>query len=136
VTVVVDASVAAKWLLAEADSELAAGLLADDLIAPVILRLECANAIVKRLRVGQLDAGEARQRIDEIGQLPVRLFETDDQTAAELALELRHPVYDCAYLALAQARSLQVVTADRRFVDAANAAGYGAHIRLLASVQT
>jgi predicted nucleic acid-binding protein len=35
-----------------------------------------------------------------------------------VAIELRHPVYDCAYLALAVATDLRVVTADQRFVRA------------------
>ena len=34
-----------------------------------------------------------------------------------LAVELSHPVYDCVYLALALQRGMQVVSADRRFVN-------------------
>jgi predicted nucleic acid-binding protein len=33
--------------------------------------------------------------------------------ALELALNLDHPVYDCFYLALAEAETAQMVTADR-----------------------
>ncbi len=36
--------------------------------------------------------------------------------ALELALELRHPVYDCVYLALAERLDRKLITADRRFL--------------------
>jgi predicted nucleic acid-binding protein len=35
--------------------------------------------------------------------------------ALAIADELRHPAYDCFYLALAQARDARLITADRRF---------------------
>jgi len=34
--------------------------------------------------------------------------------ATELSIALRHPAYDCFYLALAETRSCPVVTADER----------------------
>jgi predicted nucleic acid-binding protein len=37
--------------------------------------------------------------------------------ALEIAAELRHPAYDCFYLALAQERRAQLVTADRRLIS-------------------
>jgi len=36
--------------------------------------------------------------------------------AAAIALALDHPVYDCFYLALAEARDAPMVTADRRLL--------------------
>ena len=35
--------------------------------------------------------------------------------ALEIATALRHPAYDCFYLALAETRDAELVTADRRF---------------------
>lgn len=37
--------------------------------------------------------------------------------AAALARELDHPVYDCFYLALAEAEGAALITADRRLVE-------------------
>ena len=36
--------------------------------------------------------------------------------ALEIAAELRHPTYDCFYLALARERRAKLVTADRRLI--------------------
>jgi predicted nucleic acid-binding protein len=49
------------------------------------------------------------------------ILQTVDETpmmprALELAFELGHPVYDCAYLALAETLDQQLVTADERFL--------------------
>ena len=38
--------------------------------------------------------------------------------AVRLAIALNHPVYDCIYLALAQQVGANVVTADKRFMNA------------------
>ena len=57
-------------------------------------------------------------------------------SAARLALDLDHPVYDCFYLALALQEQHPVVTADRRFYDIVRAHPYLAdkivHVRELA----
>lgn len=36
--------------------------------------------------------------------------------AVEIAAELRHPVYDCFYLALTESEDATLVTADRRLI--------------------
>ncbi|MGH6913872.1 MAG: type II toxin-antitoxin system VapC family toxin, partial [Geminicoccales bacterium] len=36
--------------------------------------------------------------------------------AFEIAAELRHPVYDCFYLALAESQDAPLITADRRLL--------------------
>ena len=38
--------------------------------------------------------------------------------AAEIALALRHPVYDCIYLACGETENALFVTDDRRLIDA------------------
>lgn len=54
-------------------------------------------------------------------QAPVSLAESRSllNDALELAFEMRHPVYDCVYLALALQREIPLVTADNRLVAAA-----------------
>ena len=133
---VVDASVAAKWLIDEPDSELAAEFLGEDLIAPSILRLECANALIRRLRMGELSHEQTVAKVGEIAKLPVRLHAFDETGAFSLALALRHPVFDCGYLALARSQAILLVTADKQFYDKASDNGFGGHVRLMSDFHT
>ena len=57
--------------------------------------------------------------------------EPDPALALNLARELRHPAYDCFYLALAIERDLDLVTADARFVRAVSGTAYAARVRPL-----
>jgi predicted nucleic acid-binding protein len=47
--------------------------------------------------------------------------------ALRIAISLQHPVYDCFYLALAQAEDCPLVTADQRFLRAVAAYGDASH---------
>jgi predicted nucleic acid-binding protein len=125
-TLVVDASVAVKWLFEEHDSERAEALLTSaeenrlKLVAPTILAAEIANALWKRMRRGDMDRQktlEAGERFEEICPL---LLPTEDlvQRALELAIDSRHPVYDCLYVALAEELPGDLVTADERLYRA------------------
>ena len=64
--VVVDASLALKWILAEPDSAIAQRMLVDwqvngtRLVAPLLLTAEAANAVYKRVRKNELTLPEAR----------------------------------------------------------------------------
>lgn len=116
-TLVIDASVALKWVLAEPGQDAADALLDQDLIAPSLWLLEAANALWRRNLRGELSAGEAEERLSELFNAPVTSIPIEDDLsmAAALAQRLGHPVYDCLYLALAIREQTQVVTADRRF---------------------
>jgi predicted nucleic acid-binding protein len=117
VSLVIDASVALKWVLAEPGQAAADALLDEDLIAPSLWLLEAANALWRRAQRGELSADEAEERLSELFNAPVTAvpIEDDLSAAAALAQRLGHPVYDCLYLALALREQTQVVTADRRF---------------------
>jgi predicted nucleic acid-binding protein len=117
VSLVIDASVALKWVLAEPGQAAADALLDEDLIAPSLWLLEAANALWRRAQSGELSADEAGERLSELFNAPVTAvpIEDDLSAAAALAQRLGHPVYDCLYLALALREQTQVVTADRRF---------------------
>jgi predicted nucleic acid-binding protein len=119
-TIVVDASTAIRWLFKLELSDQAEALLAsgERLIAPDLVIAEIASAIWKFVRFEGVSTesaaavlSEADQHFDEL--VPAKGLK--DQ-ALSLALELRHPVYDCFYLALAQQRNCVVVTTDRRLV--------------------
>jgi predicted nucleic acid-binding protein len=115
---IVDASVAIKWLVPEEDSELATQLLLiDGLTAPELIAAEMANAIWKKQRKGEFTGvpeslGTILRALDVLEPLAPLAHR-----AAEIAIELDHPAYDCFYLALAEATGERIVTADQRLMN-------------------
>jgi predicted nucleic acid-binding protein len=51
--------------------------------------------------------------------------------ALDLAVDYRHPVYDCLYLALANELGCKVITADRRFAAAFATGAMAGKVQLL-----
>jgi predicted nucleic acid-binding protein len=119
-TIVVDASVAVKWVIPEALSDQAESLRgrADRLLAPDLLLPEAANALWKKLLRREITTREAAQAIDLLmaSGLDLRPSGPLLGRALTLAQRLRHPVYDCIYVALAQAEGATLVTADQRLL--------------------
>ncbi len=116
-TIVIDASVALKWVLPEPGQAAADALLDEDLMAPELWLLEAANALWRRVRRGEISGDEAEERLSELRNAPVGsvAIGEDIAAAARLANAIAHPVYDCLYLALAIRQNTHVVTADVRF---------------------
>ena len=133
---VVDASVAVKWLVAEDGSDLARELAAggDALHAPRLMASEIANAMWRKARLGEIGPGAAAAMIASVPEMPVRwgADETVSADALRLALTLDRPVYDCVYLALAHRIGAAVVTADRRFANALAPTAHGGAVMTLA----
>jgi predicted nucleic acid-binding protein len=121
--IVVDASVAVKWLVPEADSTAAEHLAGQPLCAPDLLLAEIVNALWAMRRRGRLAAVEATSSFARLARVSIDLVPAATLADDALALSCRldHPAYDCFYLALAIERGTHVVTADRRFVAAADA---------------
>jgi len=119
-TIVVDASVAVKWVLPEDGSDSAFALRAQSLIAPPLWLVEAANALWRYVQTARLASDEAPILLRKLSTAPVTsVSEPDDLTSAfQIAQQLRHPVYDCLYLALAIRQDTHVITADRRFLTA------------------
>lgn len=117
---VIDASVAIKWVVQDADSDLARSLERSELVAPEFLRLECLNALWRRIIKGDLKAAGMPEMLRLLDALPIQFWAIGQRLEEILRLSvlLEHPVYDCAYLALALAHDVPVITADRRFVSA------------------
>ena len=117
---IVDASVAIKWFIDEPGSEVARRLWRDepDLLAPDLLVPEVCNAAWRKVRLGESHPAQAQQIAQRLrgGVLALRPTAPLASRALELALALDHPVYDCFYLALAEADKAVLVTADRRLV--------------------
>ena len=137
---VVDASVAVKWLIAEEHSEVARELAAsgEDLHAPRLMASEIANALWRKARLGELERGEAGVMLATVPDMPVRwgADETVCADAARLALALDRPVYDCVYLALAHRIGAVLLTADRRFANALAPTEHGEAVVTLADYAT
>jgi predicted nucleic acid-binding protein len=118
-TLVVDASVALKWVLPEEDSEIAESLFdrGAALHAPAFVFVELANALWFHMRARQLDATEAAGCMRDLRGAPLKLWDGEEPlpTSLEWAHRLDHAIYDCAYLALALHLDGTYLTADRRF---------------------
>lgn len=116
---VIDTSVAIKWIIDEEDSDKADLLQGTDMAAPALLRIEAGN-VLRTLTARQAISEEKAVDLFALLQTaPVVIFDHDEileRRALELAFALRHPVYDCVYLALAERMSRSLVTADRRFL--------------------
>ncbi len=123
-SIVIDASVALKWVLNEPGSEAAEALLDEDLIAPSLWLIEAANVLWRLSRRGEISAEGAAARLEQLYNAPVATgaLEDDLSAAADLANTLGHPVYDCLYLAMAIREKTYVVTADRQFHTAVDQA--------------
>ena len=134
-TVIVDVSVAIKWVVDEAGSLAARRLVAEEqLSAPDLMFVECANVLRTKVRRGELAPILAREALRVIDAAPIRSIPGRPHVAAAqaIALELDRSVYDCLYLAIAIAEYAVMVTADARFAIAVQAHPvYAGHLKTL-----
>jgi predicted nucleic acid-binding protein len=119
---VVDASVAVKWVVAEEHSDAAARLLDPDftLSAPAHWLAEAATGLWAACRRGELSEQQANERTQLLIGAPVAVIQLEGLVTAAMALSLRlHlTVYDTLYIALAEQQAAILVTADRRLMQA------------------
>jgi predicted nucleic acid-binding protein len=114
-TVVIDASIAVKWVVEEDGTPQALVFRRRaKLIAPELLVAECANILWKKVRKRELSNDEAVLAARLLQAAEIELLPTRSllETATRIAIELDHPAYDCLYIALAVANGCQLVTAD------------------------
>ena len=118
--IVVDASVlVAALTAADRNGTWAADQLADEsLAAPASAPFEVAN-VLRRLEItGDIDRTAAALALEDLLDLPIDLFPFE--VLARPLWRLRHNVtaYDGAYVALAEALGVPLVTLDRRLARA------------------
>lgn len=88
------------------------------LLAPDIFLPEIANGLASAERQGRIKTGESGLLlVDIVRTAPViRSSQPLLLRAMALAIATRRAVYDCIYLALAEAEGCELVTADVQFV--------------------
>jgi len=125
-SLIVDASVAVKWVAEEPGSAAARALLSggDRLFGPELLLAEVGNALRKKLARSIIPREQAARGAQIVERAFDKLFPMRPLVfdAIGLALELNHPVSDCVYLALAARERLPLVTADDGLLAAAQRA--------------
>ena len=131
-SIVIDASIALKWVIPEPGSEAAGELRSQHLIAPTLWIAEAANALWRLVRRGEVTPDQAFRRYAELADAPVAPIALEPHVGAafNLATRIKQPIYDCLYLAVALHHDTHVVTADRRFAAAVRGP-YPNRVRLL-----
>lgn len=117
---VVDASVAVKWLVPEADSEQARRVYSDwkqglvQLLAPSLLVAEVANVLWKKAKTNELHSAHAAGLFRDFKLLNLSLVPIEGLVlhALDFSFIYKHPVYDCIYVALALRERCPLLTAD------------------------
>lgn len=123
--VIVDASLAIKWVLRESDSDTARALLKEwakagkEITAPALFTYEITNIIYRRIERRLLTYEEAMQALANMFSIGILLdfshFESVSTQAMVLAHRFHTPAtYDAHYLALAAHRNCECWTADTR----------------------
>jgi len=126
--VIVDTSIAIKWIIEETDSEKAIALLAQWVIgktvilAPVLLAYELTNVLHQRIRRGEANQEEAEQLLIYLLLNLVKLDTSYDYAQSVRALQLAQQfllsaTYDAHYLALAEREQCEYWTADTRLLN-------------------
>lgn len=127
--IIVDASVAVQWIAEEDTSALSETLLErSDLSAPELLVIEVANALRRKIFVGDISMEQAKAGLRFIREKVATIDLSNEvlDRSLELAEAMYHPVYDCIYLALAQQQGARLVTYDQELIERTRGQGLGA----------
>jgi len=136
---VVDASVALKWFVQENLSDAAEDLLRSsaDLSAPDLLVIEMSNVAWKKAVRREITIAQAKLIAIAIQHGGPRLYPSRmfSERALEIGLALRHPVYDCLYLACAEGIEALLITADARLCRAVERTAFAARVQPLGELR-
>ncbi|MDT8316254.1 type II toxin-antitoxin system VapC family toxin [Roseomonas mucosa] len=116
---VVDASIAAKWVIAEEHSEKAATLLGYDVLyAPDHWQAEAVNVIWSKVQFGDLTVEEAEPRVGLLLRAPIVTMPIASLMKHAFTISVGNSVtiYDSLYIAMARHHDVPFVTADARLL--------------------
>jgi predicted nucleic acid-binding protein len=127
--VVVDTSIAIKWIVTVADSNMARALLAEwtskgvNIFAPALLVYEATNSLYKYIRAGQISLEDAASGLKKVIFPLVTLDHSQEPSFSlrtiELSAQFNLPAtYDAYYLAFAEQKECDLWTADKRLYKA------------------
>ena len=128
-SVVIDASLAIKWLIEEIDSDIAHAALQHWVeqdtarIAPYLLPFEVANVLHRRVVRQELGLEDSARMIARLRESKLELHQPQGLHVRALQLASRlsqGAAYDAHYLALAESVGCELWTADERFYRAAS----------------
>ncbi len=123
--VVVDANLAIKWVVNEADSGIALALLNEwnikgiMMIAPALFAYEVTNVLYQNLRKGKINLDQAKKVLIEVLSIGIELDFSNNSVLSRLAFDLASQfnllaTYDPYYVALAERENCEFWTADAR----------------------
>ncbi|UWM82961.1 type II toxin-antitoxin system VapC family toxin [Rhizobium sp. SRDI969] len=123
---VVDASVAAAWLLVDEESRTAEEALSfletEDALVPDLFWHEIRNILLTAERRKRISNEDVLACLMRLTSLPLRTVSSEDHLPIlRLAGKYQLSVYDAAYLALAVAENVSLATLDARLERAASA---------------
>ncbi|NNU45754.1 type II toxin-antitoxin system VapC family toxin [Rhizobium sp. WYCCWR 11279] len=123
---VVDASVAAAWLLADEESRTAEEALSfletEDALVPDLFWHEIRNILLTAERRKRISNEDVLACLMRLTSLPLRTVASDDHLPIlRLAGKYQLSAYDAAYLALAVAENVSLATLDAKLERAASA---------------
>jgi predicted nucleic acid-binding protein len=101
-----------------ANTRLLAEISDEDLHAPALLDFEVASALRGHLLAGKLNPARCAEAIEDFSGLLLERHEMTSLLGHILALRDNFTVYDAAYIVLAQALGVPLVTADLKMKEA------------------
>jgi predicted nucleic acid-binding protein len=129
--IVVDASIAAAWVLPEIQTQAAVSLLQTrrGLVAVDLIKVEVFSAILKAVRIKRLTPAHAASAIENFNRVRLTLEPMGDVVPAAYDIAQRHSgsIYDACYIALARSLAAPLATDDEAMAKTAEAVDVTVH---------
>jgi predicted nucleic acid-binding protein len=117
--IVIETSAMVNALVGDpANPQLLAALADEVLHAPALLDFEVASALRGHVLAGKLDSARLDEAMDDFASLQIDRYLMTDMLGHMLELRDNFTVYDAAYLVLADALQVPLLTADEKLAEA------------------